>query len=128
MADALSWRPHYCALAEITRDWRNKIAEEYARDTWASGVIAVTIHDDRYVVMDGLIKFQGRIYLIPSSQFKEVILTAFHDAPTAGHQGVFKTYRQIRKRFTWKGLKDDVQKHVRSVQFVRKIRESTHIL
>ena len=83
------------------------------RDTWASRVIASTIHDDHYVVMDRLIKFQGRIYLIPSSKFKEVILKAFHDAPTTRHPVVFKTYRIIREQFTWKGLKDDVQKYVR---------------
>ena len=113
VADTLSRRLHICALAKIIGDWRNKITKEYVRDTWASGVIAGTIHDDRYMVMYGLIKFQGRIYLIPSSQFREVILKAFHDAPTARHLGVFKTYRQIRERFTWKGLKDDVQKHVK---------------
>jgi hypothetical protein len=32
--------------------------------------------------------------------------------PAAGHQGYFKTYRQIRERFSWKGLKDDVLKHI----------------
>ena len=36
VADALSRRPHICALTEITGVWRNKITEEYARDTWAS--------------------------------------------------------------------------------------------
>ena len=67
MVDALSRRPHICALVEIIGDWRNKITIEYARDTWAFGVIAGTIQDDCYMVMDGLIKFQGRIYLILSS-------------------------------------------------------------
>lgn len=65
------------------------------------------------MVMDRLIKFHGRIYLIPSSHFREVILKAFHDAPTTGHPGVFKTYRKIREWFTWKGFKDDVHKLVR---------------
>ena len=37
------------------------------------------------MVMDRMIKFQGKIYLIPSSQFREVILKAFHDAPIARH-------------------------------------------
>ena len=54
-------------LAEIIGDWRNKITIECARDTWGFGVIAGTIQDDCYIVMDGLIKFQGRIYLILSS-------------------------------------------------------------
>ena len=69
------------------------------------------------MVMDGLIKFKGGIYLIPSSQFREVILMAFHDAPTAGHLGVFKTYKQIRERLPWRGLKDDVQRYVRECVF-----------
>jgi hypothetical protein len=33
--------------------------------------------------------------------------------PRTGHQGFFKTYRQIRERFSWKGLKDDVLRHIR---------------
>ena len=57
VADALSRRPHICALAEITGYWRSKITTKYARDTWASGVIASTIQDNHYIVMDRLIKF-----------------------------------------------------------------------
>jgi hypothetical protein len=30
----------------------------------------------------------------------------------AGHQGIGKTYRQVRERFSWKGLKEDVMSHV----------------
>lgn len=44
---------------------------------------------------------------------KNIIMRAFHDVPTAGHPGYFKTYRQIRERFTWKGLKADVLQYVR---------------
>ena len=57
VADALSRRPHICALVEIIGDWRNKIIVEYVRNTWASRVIASTIHDDCYMMMDRLIKF-----------------------------------------------------------------------
>jgi hypothetical protein len=46
------------------------------------------------------------------SGLKKKILTAVHDSPLAGHQGFFKTYRQIRERFSWKGLKQDVMRHV----------------
>jgi hypothetical protein len=40
-------------------------------------------------------------------------MRAMHDSPLVGHHGYFKTYRQIREWFTWKGLKDDVLRHVR---------------
>jgi hypothetical protein len=46
------------------------------------------------------------------SGLNKKILTAFHDSPLAGHQGFFKTYRQTRERFSWKGLKHDVMRHV----------------
>jgi hypothetical protein len=51
--------------------------------------------------------------LVPESGLKKKIMQASHDSPLAGHQGFLKTYRQIRERFSWKGLKDDVLKHVR---------------
>ncbi len=113
VVDALSRRPHLCALAEISRDWRDRIIAEYVEDAWASRLISGTIQDDRYEVIDGLIRVQDRVYLIPSSHLRETILKSFHDAPTAGHPRVFKTYRQIREQFSWKGLKDDVQRYVR---------------
>ena len=33
-----------------------------------------------------------------------------------GHQGFTKTYRTIRERFSWKGLKEDVLQHIRECE------------
>ena len=51
--------------------------------------------------------------MVSESKLKEKIMRAMHDAPLVGHPRYFKTYRQIREKFTWKGLKDDALKHVR---------------
>jgi hypothetical protein len=64
-------------------------------------------------VVDDIIYYKDRIYLVLESTLKENIMEAMHNTPLAGHPGYFKTYRKIRERFTWKGLKDDVLKHVR---------------
>jgi hypothetical protein len=40
-------------------------------------------------------------------------MEAMHNTSLVGHLGYFKTYKQIKERFTWKGLKDDMLKHVR---------------
>ena len=48
-----------------------------------------------------------------NSKLKEKILLASHDSPLVGHQGFTKTYRAIRERFSWKGLKEDVLQHVK---------------
>ena len=57
VANALSWRPHLCALVEVLGDWRDRIVVEYVGDDWAFGIVVGTIQDDRYVVLDGLIRF-----------------------------------------------------------------------
>jgi hypothetical protein len=64
-------------------------------------------------MVDDNIYYKDRIYLVPESILKEKIMRAMHDTPLEGHSRYFKTYRQIRERFTWKGLKDDVLRHVR---------------
>jgi predicted metal-dependent hydrolase len=54
-----------------------------------------------------------RVYLVPGSWIKKKILAAVHDLPLAGHQGFFKTYREIIERFSWNGLKQDVMRYIR---------------
>ena len=50
--------------------------------------------------------------MVRDSGLRKKILTAVHDSPLAGHQGFFKTYRQIRERFSWNGLKQDVMRYI----------------
>jgi hypothetical protein len=51
--------------------------------------------------------------LVPGSTFKAKVFHACHDSPMAGHHGISKIYRKVRERFSWKGLKEDVIKHVK---------------
>jgi hypothetical protein len=47
-------------------------------------------------------------------------MRAMHDTPLVGHFGYFKTYRKIKERFYWMGLKDDVLRHVRECMTCKK--------
>ena len=84
------------------------IIAEYARDSWASRIVDGTVLDTRYTLVDDLIIYKNRIFLVPGSKVKHIVMRALHDSPTTGHPGYFKTYKQVRKRFTWKGLKANV--------------------
>jgi hypothetical protein len=64
-------------------------------------------------VVDDIIYYKASIYLVPESTLREEIMRVIHDTPLARHLGYFQTYQQIRERFSWKGLEDDVQRHVR---------------
>jgi hypothetical protein len=40
------------------------------------------------------------------------ILRIVHDVPMIGQLGHFRTRRQIKERFSWEDLKDDVMRHM----------------
>jgi hypothetical protein len=86
---------------------------KYAKDQFTCQLLDGKIQDDNFRVINDLIYYKGRIFLVPGSALKAKILHACHNSPVAGHQGIDKTYRQVRERFAWKGLKEDVMKHVK---------------
>jgi hypothetical protein len=102
-----------CSLMEVSADWKSHFLVEYSKNKFTCELMDGHIQDDRYIVVDDIIFYKDRIYLVPESTLKEKIMRATHDTPLVGHPRYFKTYRKIRERFSWKGLKDDVLWHVR---------------
>jgi hypothetical protein len=66
---------------------------EYAKDQFACQLMDGKIQDDNFRVINDLIYYKGRIFLVPRSSLKAKILHACHNSPVAGHQGINKTYR-----------------------------------
>lgn len=55
----------------------------------------------------------GRYYVPPTMISK--ILHLYHDTPeSGGHDGFWRTYNKLVKRFKWPGMKDDVRSYIRS--------------
>jgi hypothetical protein len=113
VADALSRRPSIFAMSGMSVDWKEHLIVEYAKDQFACQLLDGKIHDDNFRVINDLIYYKVQIFLVPGSALKDKILHACHNSPVVGHQGISKTYRQVRERFAWKGLKEDVMKHVK---------------
>jgi hypothetical protein len=86
---------------------------EYSKNQFACQLMDGKMQDDNFRVMDDIIYYKGRIFLVLESAFKAKILQACHDSPVTGHQGIVKTYRQMRERFSWRGLKEDVVRHIK---------------
>ena len=97
---------------DIAKNWKDMLLVEYAKDKFDCDVIDGLMGDDNYKILNGLIYYKGRIYLVRYSKLKYKVLQEAHDSPLAGHPGIFKTYRKLRKRFYWKGLKEYVQNYV----------------
>ena len=113
VAYALSQRPSVYAMIDISMDWKAHLLLEYSKNKFACEVMDGQVQDDNFRIMDYIINYKGRIFSVPESTFKAKVLQACHDSPVAGHQGFIKTYRQVRERFAWKGLKEDVMSHIK---------------
>jgi hypothetical protein len=113
VADALSRRPSILAITGVTVDWKDQLVMEYAEDQFACHLLDGQVHDEYFNVINDLTYYKDQIFLVPGSAFKAKVLQACHESPMGGHQGIIKTYRQVRERFSWKGLKEDVIKHIK---------------
>ena len=51
-----------------------------------------------------------------SYEERQSLITDFHDTPVAGHSGVKATYNALRKHYTWRGMKEQVQTYVKHCQ------------
>ena len=112
VADALSRKPTF-SLLQICNEWKIQLATEYSKDQFDCDVLDGVNQNEEYKVHDDLIYYKNIIFLVLGSALKRKILGAAHDAPVAGHPGFVKTYRKVRERFTWKGLKYDVLMYVK---------------
>lgn len=65
--------------------------------------------------------------VVPQSMRLEV-LAHYHDAATAGHLGVSKTYKRIAERFHWPGIDADVVQYVLTCRHcnTHKVRQLSH--
>jgi hypothetical protein len=112
VVDALSRRPSIYAMIDVSVDWKDHLMIEYARNQFSCQIMDGKIQDNNFRIVDGLIYYKGQIFLVLESAFKAKVLQACHDSPMASHQGIGKTYKQVRERLSWKGLKEDVMRHV----------------
>ncbi|SCV66471.1 Integrase core domain protein [Anaplasma phagocytophilum] len=55
-----------------------------------------------------------RLLLVIPKPLRRTVLAAFHDDPTAGHLGTYKTYARLRSRYFWPGMYRAVEKYVQS--------------
>ena len=86
---------------------------EYSKNTFGYELRGGNTQDDRYKVVDDIIYYKNKIFLVPESKLKQKILKEVHDSPMVGHPSFHKTYRSLRERFSWKGLKRDLLQYVR---------------
>lgn len=121
-AHALSRKPAHSsqvmAVTEVKPAWLDRVMASYAQDSYAQEKfqkIAVTpAAEPHFTLRDGLLRYQGRIWLGNDVELQLQIVSAFHDSPVGGHSGFPVTYRRLVSLFKWTCMKAQIHDYVRS--------------
>lgn len=118
VADALSRRPDHHISTNTVQHHHNllvHIVPEYASDPELADILQNISKYPNYSIHNSVLYYKGRI-CIPAhcKNAKDLVLHEFHDAPTAGHHGVGRTYHTIKESFYWAGMKNHIKEYVQS--------------
>ena len=78
--------------------------------------------------VDGVLTYQGRVYVPPDNDLRRTILSRCHDHPTAGHPGFLKTRQLVTAEFWWPGLASYVRAYVAGCTICQQNKTNTHPL
>jgi hypothetical protein len=75
---------------------------------------------------DDLLFYKGRCYVPKSEQLRRQIIQQYHDHPTAGHPGVFKTTELISKDYWWPRMQATIKNYVEGCGPCQQMKVNTH--
>lgn len=121
-ADALSRKPvdasPLMAATVLKPVWLDNVAASYLSDSFVQQKLQKLAVDPAaepgYSLVDGLLRYKGRIWIGNDPELQRTIISAFHDSPVGGHSGFPVTYRRLISLFKWASMKGMVREFVRS--------------
>jgi len=112
--------------------WLEDGIRPHDEDTWEW----ISMHEDRYVIQDGLLKYvevvsRGKsctvntMVVVPRSKVFGLIAKC-HESPLIGaHQGTKRLYPKIRERFWWPRMYTDIEEQVASCTICMSVGKAT---
>jgi hypothetical protein len=122
-ADALSryeGQNEIVSVSECLPTWVQNLRqgyEDFPEDKLLLQELAVAGQNDRgYVLSDGLIRFQGRIWVGHNTLAHQHVLQTLHASGIGGHSGITATYNRFKALFAWPHMKKSVQQFVQQCE------------
>lgn len=108
------------ATSECIPSWIQKLQEGYHDDPDTAKLLtelSLTGQNEKgFSLVDGTIRYKGRVWVGNNTLAQQHILTALHDSSVGGHSGVAATYHRVKQLFAWPALKQTVQVLVQQCQ------------
>ena len=99
----ISFRDGEEILEEIRR--RKTQCDEYV-------VTGLKSKSKRFKETNGVVEYDGKVYVPRDRNLRERIIHAHHDTPLAGHPGRFKTLDLIQRNYWWPGIRTYVTRYI----------------
>ena len=104
------------AISECVPTWVQKLKDGYVDNLEDKKLLAeltlVKENDKGFALVNGVIRFKGRIWVGNNQLAQQHILQALHASGIGGHSGVAATYSRVKSLFAWPLLKKFVQQFV----------------
>ena len=130
-ADALSRVGHLMAIQAVSTvqpTWVQEVLNSYATDSHAQTLIqklSITSPDNQGYSFDkGLIWHNGKVWIGNNSALQTKLIAHSHSSAIGGHSGVVATYYRLKKHFSWKGMKTDVENYVKQCSICQHAKHS----
>jgi hypothetical protein len=131
-ADALSRVSHLMSIqvrSEVQPAWIQEVVNSYITDADVQRrltELAVQSPDEHgYALHQGIIRFQGRVWVGSNSALKTKLISAFHSSAVGGHSGANATYQRMKRLFAWPGLKAQITDFVHQCDVCQHSKHST---
>jgi hypothetical protein len=91
------------AISGVVPIWVHDILNSYSVDADAQRLLQelamVSKNDPGFSLLDGIIRFKGKIWVDANTAIQTKIIQAFHSSRIGGHSGIQATYKKIQKLF-----------------------------
>jgi hypothetical protein len=109
--------------------WLQEVINSYITDADAQRrltALSISSPDEHgYTLQQGIIRFQGRVWVGNNSALQSKLITAFHSSAVGGHSGADATYQRLKRLFAWPGLKAHVLEFVKQCDICQHAKHST---
>ncbi|KAJ3707248.1 hypothetical protein LUZ61_010953 [Rhynchospora tenuis] len=107
-------------ISELIPTWVLDIKQSYTDDQWIANTIN-KLHNkeegmEGYTLHQDILRFNNRICVGNSNNWREKLIKQVHDSSLGGHSGMLGTFQRVKKMFFWPGLKKAVCDYVRQCE------------
>ena len=99
------------SLWKIDPYWKSQLLVDYSKDIFTCMILDDQLHEEGYLVQEGVIYYHGRIFLFKASNIKEKLLQRAYEEFFFSHTYSMKAYNTIMESYTWEGFEEELYQH-----------------